>query len=317
MLRQIFVFTLFQFAMGADVSHQLRQESSSFFADSEEPPNPQPPEPSPPPPPSPRPPEPSPPSLLLHFLDGDGALVQEHAGMVEGPPLILHMIVSTFSALGMLILACSLRAQMGHRHLRHHRHLRPAVVMAQPVLQAYGVVPTHDEQQPPLEPADEEEDHESSVASSSRAAAPQPPNVIIENSGASSSGVAGDGGESSSAAAGEASAAASATIVMVPAREWSPRTTLSFTELTTTTPVALGERVGQPQAPNNGSSSSSSEEGGEAAAAEGGGAGAPPAPPSPPGPVRLQVQRHEEEAEAAARDAAQRALALVSAALLR
>ena len=215
--------------------------------------------------------------------------------MVEGPPLILHMIVSTFSALGMLILACSLRAQMGHRHLRHHRHLRPAVVMAQPVLQAYGVVPTHDEQQPPLEPADEEEDHESSVASSSRAAAPQPPNVVIENSGASSSGAAGDGGESSSAAAGEASAAASATIVMVPAREWSPRTTLSFTELTTTTPVALGERVGQPQAPNNGSSSSSSEEGGEAAAAEGGGAGAPPAPPSPPGPVRLQVQRHEEE----------------------
>ena len=99
--------------------------------------------------------------------------------------------------------------------------------------------------------------------------------------------------------------------------EWSPDDIIVH-RLATTTPVGTGERVGQPQAPNNGSSSSSSEEGGEAAAAEGGGvAGAPPAPPSPPGPVRLQVQRHEEEAEAAARDAAQRALALVSAALLR
>ena len=181
-----------------------------------QPPFPHPPEPSPPPPPSPNPPEPSPPIIVLHFLDGDTTILQGGPRM-EGPPLILHMLVSTFSALGMLILACSLRLQ---NRPHHHHRLRPPVVEARPVLQAYGMVPTNADE---IELGDEPQ---------------RAPHAEEGGDG----GERGDGGTS-------AATAEPAMVVVVPARDWSPRRTMAFTELRAELPVVAGERVGEPVAP--------------------------------------------------------------------
>ena len=106
------------------------------------PPLPLPPEPSPPPPPPPRPPEPSPPSyVFLHFLDEDSALQLGHP-QLEGPSLMMHMVISSLSAVAMLVLACSLRTQQ--RVIRHRP--RPAVAHATPIYgTVYGMVPGHDD----------------------------------------------------------------------------------------------------------------------------------------------------------------------------
>lgn len=130
------------------------------------PPLPLPPEPSPPPPPLPRPPEPVPPAFaIIDLLTGEDVRptptehaaawfrtlftlypwrrVQMHFGgpphgdFMEGPPLMVHMLISSISAMGMLVLACSLRAQMPRRHLPR----APRIVEARPVLEAYGVLP--------------------------------------------------------------------------------------------------------------------------------------------------------------------------------
>jgi hypothetical protein len=102
------------------------------------PPAPSPPEPSPPPPPPPLPPEPASNSdevVVLHFLDGDETAVMRRSG-VQGPSLLLHMLVSSLSALAMLVLTCSLR----HQALQRVR-VRPSVAIARPVLQVYGMLP--------------------------------------------------------------------------------------------------------------------------------------------------------------------------------
>ena len=180
------------------------------------PPRPQPPEPSPPPPPSPWPPEPSPPALLLHFLDGDVSL-QGHPTMIDGPPFFLHLMVSASSALAMLVLACSLRMQT--RRLQHHRPMRTPIVEAQPVIQAYGVLPTS-EQPLPAATADEEEADERDANSRS---------LPVDDR------VGGSGRHLEPS-----------TVVMVPAHSWSPLATLAFTELPVVSEPALGERIGEP-----------------------------------------------------------------------
>ena len=99
---------------------------------------PTPPEPSPPPPPWPRPPEPSPPQKTFPILLAERTpLSGVPPGIAEGPSLLLHTVISSISAIVMLLLACSLRFQ-SHRRLGP---LRGTVVQARPVLQAYGVIP--------------------------------------------------------------------------------------------------------------------------------------------------------------------------------
>jgi hypothetical protein len=199
------------------------------------PPPPLPPEPSPPPPPLPLPPEPSPP-LLLSYLDGEASAIE-----IDGPPLILHMIVSTFSALGMLVLACSLRAQtvrlVPRRQFRDH-----PIVEARPVLQVYGVVPTHDTSHDvPLTAAtddDVEEAHDAHELDELPPHADELPPHAHEPP-ASDEPAMTSGAVPSSGTAEES-------VVAVPAREWSPQRTLAFTELRVGAPVAVGERVGVP-----------------------------------------------------------------------
>ena len=101
------------------------------------PPYPVPPEPSPPPPPVPLAPEPAPPDGnqdLFFYFDGQERIPTMRP--IEGPGIMVHMLISTLSAVGMLMLACSLRVQ-------HRVRLRPPVALAQvvPVLQVYGIVP--------------------------------------------------------------------------------------------------------------------------------------------------------------------------------
>lgn len=59
---------------------------------------------------------------------------------LEGPSLMVHTLISSISAIVMLLLAMSLRAQA---HARRPM-MRAPVAEARPVLQAYGVVPTAD-----------------------------------------------------------------------------------------------------------------------------------------------------------------------------
>jgi len=65
--------------------------------------------------------------------------VATSAGL-EGPSLMVHTLISSISAVVMLLLAMSLRAQA---HARRPM-MRAPVAEARPVLQAYGVVPTAD-----------------------------------------------------------------------------------------------------------------------------------------------------------------------------
>lgn len=140
----VFSLLLFLLAVSAATSSQPSQHRSSA---SNSPPLPLPPEPSPPPPPPPRPPEPSPPGtkqqddevLVLHFLDGDDTAIHVRQGEMQGPSLLLHMIISGLSMVAMLVLTCSLRAQT----LRRVR-VRPSVAIARPVLQLYGMLPNTD-----------------------------------------------------------------------------------------------------------------------------------------------------------------------------
>lgn len=149
--------------------------------------------------------------MFIDFLDGDVDLTQYpngHPALMEGPPLLLHMMVSSMSALGMLFLACSLRAQT--RQLQRAPRRAP-VVHARPVLQVYGVLPQGE--LPAAEDDDEGEEHSVELGSVARY--------------------------------GEVEDAASATIVMVPT-DFSPSTTLRVTEMPVTQDVAVGERVGLP-----------------------------------------------------------------------
>ena len=89
------------------------------------------------------PPEPSSQSdevVVLHFLDGDETAVMRRSG-IQGPSLLLHMLVSSLSALAMLALTCSLRYQAMTRV-----RVRPSVAIARPVLQVYGVLPGSESQ---------------------------------------------------------------------------------------------------------------------------------------------------------------------------
>jgi hypothetical protein len=88
-------------------------------------------------------------STLSDFLDGETLRPM----VVEGPPLMLHFLVSTLSAITMLMLACTLRVQ-------NVRRLRPRLPVAEaiPVLQVYGMVPRRDDEATTAE--EEDSSHE-------------------------------------------------------------------------------------------------------------------------------------------------------------